>query len=223
MDYKENKRLLRAVELMKADPNTIVGNSPRKKSRRILLELSLISTQVFFLCAIGTTLDAIRKLQSTTYVHVVSAWWLEVAKPEALARAIEHYGALLPSTQAPTQAPAEPDGSAHAIETHGALLPNTVPAQAGNSGQGTEQHHRDQLPGAAHQGGKTQVLTMSLHSLLGFLGEIYLDVPVEIDCPFDLRCLPSVHFGPAEWGVKMEFGVGIAQAIMEHGMKDRET
>jgi len=41
----------------------IISNNYRKKARIILVKLLSISLKVFFLCAIGTTLDALSKLR----------------------------------------------------------------------------------------------------------------------------------------------------------------
>ena len=202
-DLEEN-RLSKAVAVVGEDPDTIIGNNHRKKARTILVKLLSISLEVFFLCAISTTLDALSKLRwnlrgkraraTTTdiYANAVSNWWRTVAKPEGLARAIKHYAARLP---APPDRPESLD-------------------------QETERH--DDLPhGAMPQGGVS--LTMPLHDLLDFLKDKYTDAPVQINCPFDECSPPSVEFGPAEWGMRMEFGLGIAKAVVEHGMQKEAT
>jgi len=61
-DLKEN-RLLKAVAVIREDPDTIISNNYRKKARTILIKLLSISLKVFFLCAISTTLDALSKLR----------------------------------------------------------------------------------------------------------------------------------------------------------------
>jgi len=60
-DLKEN-RLLKAVAVIREDPDIIISNNYRKKARTILIKLLSISLKVFFLYAISTTLDALSKL-----------------------------------------------------------------------------------------------------------------------------------------------------------------
>ena len=64
---------------------------------------------------------------------------------------------------------------------------------------------------------------MSLHDLLDFLKDKYMDAPVQINCPFNECSPPSVEFGPAEWGIRMEFGLGITKAVIEHSMQREAT
>jgi hypothetical protein len=59
----EDNRLLKAVAVVGEDPDTIISNNHRKKARTILVKLLSISLKVFFLYAIGTTLDTLSKLR----------------------------------------------------------------------------------------------------------------------------------------------------------------
>jgi hypothetical protein len=180
LENLEENRLSKAVAVVREDPDTIIGNNHRKKARAILVKLLSISLEVFFLCGIGTTLDALSKLswnlrQATTtdiYINTVSDWWHTVDKPEGLAQAIDHHKAQLPDR------------------------PDDLPTPQG------------------------LVLTMPLHDLLNFLKDTYGDGPVQIKCPFNECSPPSVEFGPAEWGMRVEFGLGIARDVMVHGMRE---
>ena len=61
-NLKEN-RLLKVVAVVREDPDMIISNNYRKKARTIFVKLLSISLKVFFLCAIGTTLDTLSKLR----------------------------------------------------------------------------------------------------------------------------------------------------------------
>jgi len=107
-DLKEN-RLLKAVAVIRENPDTIISNNYCKKARTILVKLLSISLKVFFLCAIGITLNALSKLRwnlrgkraraitTDIYANAVSNWWRTVAKPEGLAQTIKYYAARLPA------------------------------------------------------------------------------------------------------------------------------
>jgi len=60
-DLKEN-RLLKIVAIVGKDPDIIISNNHCKKAKIILIKLLSISLKVFFLYAIGTTLNALSKL-----------------------------------------------------------------------------------------------------------------------------------------------------------------
>ena len=64
---------------------------------------------------------------------------------------------------------------------------------------------------------------MPLHNLLDFLKDKYIDTLVQINCPFNKYSPPSIKFRPAEWGIRMEFGLGIAKAVIEHGIQREAT
>ncbi|KAL8905545.1 MAG: hypothetical protein Q9207_002571 [Kuettlingeria erythrocarpa] len=229
LNKREDKQLSRASELIGEDPATIAdGNNARKKSRVILVDLLTISREVFFLCAIGTTLDALRKLRSQAYIFTVSTWWSTVAKPSGLETAIKYYGPSIPSIPAI-------EGLAQRTDGYTNLPPNTPPSQAKPNeycatvfpsallAQPEGLRQAKVHPAALLPAGKTpQSLTMSLHTLLEFLKENYADELVQINCPFDRRSLPSLHFGPPKSDIKMELGHGIAFEIMKHGMGTEE-
>ena len=61
-DLKEN-RLLKAVAIIREDPDIIISNNYHKKARTIFVKLLSISLKVFFLYAISTTLDTLSKLR----------------------------------------------------------------------------------------------------------------------------------------------------------------
>ncbi|KAF2969142.1 hypothetical protein GQX73_g4381 [Xylaria multiplex] len=61
-------------------------------------------------------------------------------------------------------------------------------------------------------------LTISLHNLLDFVKSRYTDASVKIHWQFDVRSPPFVEFRPAEWAMRMEFGLLIAAAVVEHGI-----
>jgi len=71
------------------------------------------------------------------------------------------------------------------------------------------------------QGGVS--LIMPLYDLLDFLKDKYTDALVQINCPFNECSLPSIEFGPAEWGIRIEFGLGIVKAVIEYGMQRKAT
>ncbi|KAL8941861.1 MAG: hypothetical protein Q9216_002005 [Gyalolechia sp. 2 TL-2023] len=231
LDKREDKQLLRASKLASEDPAAIIhGNNARKKSRRILVDLLSISRKVFFLCAIGTTLDALRKLRSQTYVHAVSTWWSTVAKPGGLETAMKLYGLLIPSIQASNcHTPPTPPEEYYAsnslpIISHAMLKqycfaghPCALPAHAEGLSQAMV-HPAAPLPEGGTRPQPVQSLTMSLYTVLQFLKENYADEVVQIDCPFDERSLPSIQFGSPKADVKMELGHAIAFKIMKHGM-----
>jgi len=60
---------------------------------------------------------------------------------------------------------------------------------------------------------------MPLHDLLDFLKDKYTDTPVQINCLFDECSPPFIKFRLAEWGIKIEFGLGIVKAVIEHGIQ----
>ncbi len=224
LDLNEDKRLSRVVTLVNEDPKTIVGNNYRKKSQKILIQLLSISRQVFFLCAIGTTLDAIRYLESTTYFNVVKAWWEEVEQLEGLASAMRYYHNRIPTIPAPSPLVAGPDAQAQALEQDSVIMPPSTPpstlsAQQLNDDldQAVEQCHADDPPEAEPQE-KDSFMYISLRDLLGFLERTYGDMPVQIHLPVAGTTLPSVHFGPAYWDVEMKFGLAMAQALVALGM-----
>ena len=202
-DLEEN-RLLKAVAVIGEDPDIIIGNNYRKRARTILVKLLSISLKVFFLCAIGTTLDALSKLRwnlyskrvyamtTDIYTNAISNWWRTIAKLEGLAQAIKHYAAWLPT----------PLDRLESLDQ--------------------ETERRDDLPyGAMPQGGVS--LIMPLYNLLDFLKDKYTDALVQINYPFN-ECSPlSVEFRPVEWGIRIEFGLGIVKAVVEHSMQREAT
>jgi hypothetical protein len=66
------------------------------------------------------------------------------------------------------------------------------------------------------QGGVS--LIMPLHDLLDFLKNKYIDTPVQINCLFNECSLPSIKFGLVEWGIRIEFGLGIVKVVVEYGI-----
>ncbi|XTI88655.1 hypothetical protein V2W45_1468995 [Cenococcum geophilum] len=142
-DLKEN-RLLKAVAVIRKDLDTIISNNYRKKARIILVKLLSISLKVFFLCAIGTTLDNLRSkrvyaITTDIYANAVSNW-------------------------------------------------------------------------------RRVFLIMPLYDLLDFLKDKYTDALVQINCPFSECFLLSIKFRLAEWGIRIEFGLGIIKAVVEYGI-----
>ncbi|XTI90375.1 hypothetical protein V2W45_1470381 [Cenococcum geophilum] len=65
-DLKEN-RLLKAVAIIRENPDTIISNNYHKKAKIILVKLLSISLKVFFLYAISTTLDALKHRDNLPY------------------------------------------------------------------------------------------------------------------------------------------------------------
>lgn len=114
---------------------------------------------------------------------------------------------------------AKPEGLAQAMKYYATRLPGTA-APSESLDQEIE-HHTYLPPGAISQRGVS--LTVPLHNLLDFLKDRYKNAPVQIHCRFDVRSLPFVEFGPAEWGMRMEFGLGIAAAVMEYGIQREAT
>ena len=202
-DLKEN-RLLKVVAIIRKDPDTIISNNYYKKARTILIKLLSISLKVFFLCAIGTTLDALSKLHqnlrskqvyaitTNIYANAISNWWRTVAKPEGLAQAIKYYAAQLPVLLD------WPKSLDQKIERY-----NNLPYRA------------------MLQGGIS--LIMPLYDLLDFLKDKYMDALVQINCLFNKCSPPFIKFGPAEQGIRIEFGLGIVKAVIEHGIQREVT
>jgi len=59
---------------------------------------------------------------------------------------------------------------------------------------------------------------MPLYNLLDFLKDKYTDLLVQINCLFNKCSLPSIKFRLAEWGIRIEFSLGIIKAVVEHGI-----
>ena len=59
---------------------------------------------------------------------------------------------------------------------------------------------------------------MPLYNLLDFLKDKYTDILVQINCLFNKYSLPSVKFGPAEWGIRIEFSLNIIKAVVKHSI-----
>jgi hypothetical protein len=91
----QEKRLRRAMELVMQDPATIKKNAPRKRAQALLIDLRKHYPHAFLLCSIGTTLDVMGKLRSTTYMSAVSRWWRAAPKETGLARVMSAYARLL--------------------------------------------------------------------------------------------------------------------------------
>jgi len=113
---------------------------------------------------------------------------------------------------------AKPEGLAWAIKHYAARLP-TPPDRPESLDQETERH--DDLPhGAMPQGGVS--LIMPLYDL-DFLKDKYTDAPVQINCLFNKCSPPSIKFRPAEWGIRIEFGLGIAKTVVEYSIQREAT
>lgn len=91
----EEKRLGRAMELVMQDPATIKKNAPRKRAQALLIDLWKYYPHAFLLCSIGTTLDGMGKLQSTTYMSAVSNWWRAAPRDTGLTQVMCSYAGLL--------------------------------------------------------------------------------------------------------------------------------
>ena len=61
-------------------------------------------------------------------------------------------------------------------------------------------------------------LIMPLYNLLNFLKDKYTDILVQINCLFNKYSLPFIKFRLVEWGIRMEFGLGIIKVVIEHGI-----
>jgi hypothetical protein len=61
-------------------------------------------------------------------------------------------------------------------------------------------------------------LIMPLYNLLDFLKDKYMDALVQINCLFDECSLLSIKFRLVEWGIRIEFGLGIIKAVIEHSI-----
>ena len=202
-DFKEN-RLLKAVAIVRKDPDIIISNNYYKKARTILVKLLSISLKVFFLYAIGTTLDALSKLYqnlyskqaraitTNIYANAVSNQWRTIAKLKGLAQAIKHYAAQLPILLD------QLESLNQEIKRY-----NNLPYRA--------------IP----QGGVS--LIMPLYNLLDFLKDKYIDALVQINYLFNKYSLPSIKFKPAKQGIRIEFGLGITKAVIEYGMQREAT
>jgi hypothetical protein len=59
---------------------------------------------------------------------------------------------------------------------------------------------------------------MPLYNLLDFLKDKYIDVLVQINCPFDKYSLPSIKFRLVEWGIRIEFSLGIIKVVIEYSI-----
>ncbi|KAF2245141.1 hypothetical protein BU26DRAFT_522257 [Trematosphaeria pertusa] len=208
----EIEQLRNFTELAATIPNTIKRAWVRKNACIILRDLAKKNRAAFFLCALGTLPYLLGRLKSTTYMEAVGKWWREAVQWPGLFETMDNYSQYLP----------RPKGLAQAMKHYAARLPGTpAPPDRPESLDQETEHHADLPPGAKPQGGWS--LTIPLHNLLDFLKDKYTDTPVQIHCPFDVRSPPSVQFGPAEWDMRMEFGLGIAKAVMEHGMQSEAT
>ena len=182
----------------------IISNNYRKKARTILVKLLSISLKVFFLCAISTTLDALSKLRQNLYGKRIYATTTNI-----YANAI--------SNQQRTVAKLE--GLAQAIKHYVAWLPIPLD-QLESLDQETERYNN--LPYRAMlQGGVS--LIMPLYDLLDFLKDKYIDTLVQINCLFNKYSLPSIKFRLVEQGIRIEFGLGIIKAIIEHSIQREAT
>ena len=202
-DLEEN-RLLKAVAIIREDLDTIISNNYHKKARTILVKLLSISLKVFFLCAISTTLDALSKLRQNLRNKRARAITTNI-----YANAISNWWRTI----------AKLEGLAQAIKYYATRLPILLDRPE-SLNQKIERHNN--LPYRAMlQGGV--FLIMPLYNLLDFLKDKYMDALVQINCLFNKCSLPSIEFGPAEWGIRIEFGLGITKAVIEYGIQRKVT
>ena len=181
----------------------IIGNNHCKKARIIFVKLLSISFKVFFLYVIDITLDALSKLH----------WNLHSKQTHMIiniyTNAVSNWWHTV----------AKPEGLAQAIKHYATQFP-APPDRPESLDQETECYNN--LPHRAIlQRGVS--LTMPLYDLLDFLKDKYTNISVQINCLFDKCSPPSVEFGLVEWGIRMEFGLGIAKIVVEHNMQRQAT
>jgi len=64
---------------------------------------------------------------------------------------------------------------------------------------------------------------MPLHNLLDFLKDKYIDTPVQINCLFNECSLPFIKFRLVEWGIRIEFSLGIVKVVVEYSIQREAT